>query len=408
MAISVDEARALILDAVTATSVEQVPLLDALGLTLASDVAAPVSLPPFDASAVDGYAVWAADTTGATRATPVRLTIAGEALPGAAPRERVEPGSAIRIMTGAPVPPGATAIVPFEETDELERARSASAIQIFAQLRSGDGVRPAGSGIPAGAVALRRGTWLRPSHLGTLASLGLTMVGVHRRPRIALLTVGDQFAAPGGDLGPAQVYEANEIALAGAVREAGGVPLSLGIAADQVAAIGDRLRAAPNADLVVLSGGVAHGAYDVVRDFLTERGRLEFWRVAMRPGRPCGFGWLGDRPLISLAGNPGAALVGFEQFVRPAIRKLLGRESYLRPEVDVVVHGTVTNADGRRLYVPARVDLTDGGFTAFLIGFRGRSSSAAGEPNALVIVPETCAAVNDGDSLRAQLLGWND
>jgi molybdopterin molybdotransferase len=205
------------------------------------------------------------------------------------------------------------------------------------------------------------------------------------------------------------MYEANEVAMAGAVREAGGIPIPLGIAADQINAIGDHLRIAPAAEVIVLSGGVAHGAYDVVKDFLAERGRIVFWRVAMRPGRPCGFGWIGNQPVISLAGNPGAALVGFEQLVRPVIRKLLGRDTLLRPEVDVVVRGHATNADGRRCFLPAYVAVTDGAFVATLVSHHGTVNlRATSEPNALVVVPESQAEVVDGDRLRAQMLTWDD
>jgi molybdopterin molybdotransferase len=221
--------------------------------------------------------------------------------------------------------------------------------------------------------------------------------------------VGDQYVAPGRELGPAKVYESNEAALAGAVREAGGVPLPLGIVTDDVAALWERVSEAPPSDLFVLSGGVAHGKYDVVRDFLAQRGRIVFWRVAMRPSRPCGFGWLDRQPVVSLAGNPGAALVGFEQFVRPVIRKMLGRTTPLRPEVDVVVRGHAINADGRRCFLPARVDFADGAFVATLRSYFGTASATGpGDPNALVIVPEDLGEVQDGQRLRAQMLTWSD
>jgi len=262
--ISVDDARRHLLDAVTPTSAEHVSLLDALGLTLAADVISPVALPPFDASSVDGYAVQAIDTAAASRSNPVSLTIIGQALPGSPCAIKVEPGNAIQIMTGAPVPNGATSIVPFENTDELDHDRTRDIIRILASSKTGDGIRPTGSGIQSGTLALRRGAVLSPARLGTLSSLGLSTVEVHRRPRIALLSVGDQFVAPGTALDSAKMYEANEVAMAGAVREAGGIPIPLGIAADQINAIGDHLRIAPAAEVIVLSGGVAHGAYDVV------------------------------------------------------------------------------------------------------------------------------------------------
>jgi molybdopterin molybdotransferase len=407
--ISVEEAQAHLLDAVTPTIPEQVPLVEALNLVLAADVVAPVNLPPFDTSSVDGYAVKADDTRSATLSTPVTLTIAGEAPAGFYGPLSVESGSAIRIMTGARVPAGTTAIVPFESTDEIERDRNSGLIRVFAVATPGDSIRPMGSGIRAGTTSLRRGQVLRPAQLGTVASLGLTSVSAHRRPRIALLTVGSQFVAPGGALGDAQTFEANEIALVGAVRQAGGIPVQLGIAGDQIEAIGERISSDSTSDVVVVSGGVAHGAFDVVKEFLQQRGRVVFWRVAMRPGRPCGFGWFEGRPVVSLAGNPGAALVGFEQFLRPVIRKLLGRQDLLRPTIEVAVTGHAVNVDGRRLYLPARVALDGPPATAQLLVGRGLINiGRTVEPNALVIVPESVSQVGDGDRLRAQLLSWDD
>jgi molybdopterin molybdotransferase len=385
-----------------------VSLHDALGLTLAVDVIASISLPPFDVSSVDGYVVRVEDVAGATLSMPVSLRIVGEARPGVLYPDNLESGTAIRIMTGAPIPTGTNAIVPFESTNEIERDRDCDVIQVRDSCQPGSCVRPAGWAIQAGAVGLRRGSILSPARLGTLSSLALSEVDVHRPPRIALLSVGDQYVAPGTELGPAKVYESNEVALAGAVHEAGGVPLPLGIVTDDVDALGDRLTSAPTADLIVLSGGVAHGKYDVVRDFLTRRGRIVFWRVAMRPSRPCGFGWLDRQPIVSLAGNPGAALVGFEQFVRPVIRKMLGRSGVLRPEVDVVVRGHAVNADGRRCFLPARVDFTDGAFVATLQMSYGARATGPGDPNALVIVPEDLGEVRDGQRLRAQMLTWSD
>jgi molybdopterin molybdotransferase len=407
--ISVDDARLHLLNAAASIAIERVSLFDALGQTLAADVLSPVSLPPFDVSSVDGYAVRATDIASATSATPVSLVITGQSSPGVVSEAQVRPGSAIRIMTGAPVPPGATAIVSFENTDELDREGHNDVIRILFAGKIGENLRCAASVVQAETVALRRGTLLTPARLGTLSSLGLTTVDVHRRPRIALVSVGNRYAALGAALGAAQIFEANEVALAAAVQEAGGRPVPLGIVADHLGAIANRLTRARDADLIVLSGGVAHGSSDVVKDFLVARGRVVFWRVAMRPGRPCEFGWIGEQPVLTLAGNPGAALVGFEQFVRPFIRKLLGRDNVLRPEIDVVVRGQAQNPDGRRCFLPARVAASDGALIATLATRRGPADAVlTAEPNALVVVPGDCAEVRDGDHLPAQILTWND
>lgn len=407
--ISVDEARERILSAFVPTPVERLALVDALGLTLAEAVVSTMSLPPFDTAAMDGFAVRASDIAAASPVEPIVLAVIGEAAAGANHDAAVERGTAIRIMTGAVVPRGATAVVPFELTDDADPGRRPSQVRVLQPQRDKANIRQAGQDAHPGSVVMVAGRVLGPLQLGILASLGQPSVLVHRRPTVAILSTGDELVAPGETLPAAHIFDSNGAALAAAVREAGGEPRSLGIAPDRVDTLRERLREAETADLVLTSGGVSHGDYDIVKDLLAEAGQVQFWRVAMKPGRPLGFGWIDGRPLVGLPGNPGAALVAFEQFIRPAIRKLLGRTSLRRPEIEVVVLGTALNSDGRRCFLRARVDQREGQFVATLASARGSGvTPAQAEANALVIVPESHSEVRDGDRLSAQMLNWDE
>ena len=318
--ISVADAQATILAQVAGpTAPEALPVPQALGRTLARDVPAPFDVPPATNSAVDGYAVRAADLATGAHA---RLRVVHELFAGAVTERPVGPGEAIRIMTGAPLPAGADTVVP-QELAETEPGHVR-----LAAVPCGVNVRARGEDVRAGAVVVARGAVLRPQELGLLASLGLSQVWVHARPRVAILSTGDEVAEPGQPRRSGQIYDANRFSLHGLVEAAGGAPLDLGIVPDLRDALRARLsEAAGAADVVLTSGGVSVGVHDLVKEVLGELGGVAFWQVAMQPGRPLAFGRLGERHFFGLPGNPVASMLCFLLFVRPALWKLAGRRA---------------------------------------------------------------------------------
>lgn len=334
---------------------ETVAVPDALGRVLAEAVVAPRELPPADNSAMDGYAVRAADCAGAAEATPVRLPVAFEVPAGAPAIPRLGAGSAARILTGAPLPPGADAVVRQEDAE-----REGDRVAIRARPAPGDHVRRAGEDVRRGEDVLAVGDRLGPAHLGLLVSLGRSFVAVHQRPRVAILSGGDELVEPDGDLSGGRIVSSNSYSIAAQCRELGAEPVYLGIARDAPADIERRLRAGLAADVVVSSAGVSVGDRDFVRGVLEKLGcRLAFWGVEMKPGYPLAFGRVGDGargPLVfGLPGNPVSAVMTFEQFVRPALLRLMGHRRLHRPVVRARLGETLRKAPGRLHFVRVRL-----------------------------------------------------
>lgn len=388
--LTLDEARDRLLGRLSPLDGTRVGLGDAAGRVLVDpQVVAEVNVPAFANSAMDGYAVRAAETPG-------RLRLVGEVTAGMASLPSVEPGTTVRIMTGAPLPPGADAVVPVEVATEAD-----DAVQV-AGARSGDHVRAAAHDTRAGDAVCLEGT-LTPARLAVLATLGVGSVEVRRRPVVAILSTGDELVEPGTALGPHQVHDANGIALAAAVQEAGGEPQLLPRVGDDAAAI-ERvlLEAAARADLLVTSAGVSVGRHDHVRGVLEARGSLDFWRIAIQPGKPLAVGELGGTILIGLPGNPVSALVVFELMVRPAIRALLGLSGDGRIHVRAVADERIAKDVPRRAFL--RVRLTDD-LRARAAGGQGSSQlRPMAAANALLVVPEGRDAAEPGESYEAILL----
>lgn len=329
--LTVDEARFRILAAIEQCETEPVELADAHGLVLAETVVADDPVPPFRNSAMDGYAVRAEDLGGATPETPVSLTVVGELAAGHEPDRPVSSGEAVRIMTGAVLPEGADTVVRFEETSEFdsgspirEGVDGLSMVEIVKAPRQGDNVREAGEDIASQSEVLHAGTLLGAAELGVLASVNRSRVRAVRRPLVGILATGDEVVDPGDPLRPGQIRNSNNYTVAGLVREAGGVPCMLGIASDSTAALRSKLENVSRFDLLITSGGVSLGDYDVVKDVLQAEGSIELWQVRIKPGKPMAFGHIGGVPLIGLPGNPVAAYVAFLQFGKPAIHRLRG------------------------------------------------------------------------------------
>jgi|SRR5581483_10214015 len=345
--IPLEEAQKQILATVPRLATVTVPLGEALGLVTAEPLAATEPIPPFANTGVDGYAVRAADTAGAAPGSPVRLRVVGELPAGRAPTVPVGPGEAIRIMTGAPVPDGADAIVMVEDTAVEGDAGGLVAIRRAA--REGDHVRPAGGDLAVGAAAIPAGAVLGPAHLGVVCSLGHAAVTVFRRPRVAVMSTGDELVPPGEPIEIGQIRDSNRPMLIAQVAQAGCEPVDFGIGVDDEAVITERLeKAAATCDAVVTSGGVSMGDYDIVKMVLSRIAEMEWWQVAIKPAKPLAFGMLGGVPVFGLPGNPVSSNISFELFARPALLQMMGQPRRFRPvQTAVAEHDMRRRPDGK-------------------------------------------------------------
>ena len=418
--LTVEEALARILDYVSPLGPERKRLLDALGQVLAEDVRAPFDVPPHANSSMDGYAVRAADVQAAGPAAGVTLRVVGEAPAGAPSNRAVGQGETIRIMTGAVIPQGADAVVPFEETDELERiergGRVAGEVNVLAAASEGENIRLAGEDIASGETVLPRGTTLGAAEVGVLASLGFDHAAVIRRPVVAVLTTGDELVEPPLPLTPGKIYNSNGFSIAAAVSACGGIPLTLETARDNLASLKGRLAEAIEADIVLTTAGVSRGDYDIVKDVLMEEGDIDFWTVRMRPAKPLAFGALRARaadgserrvPHLGLPGNPVSALVAFEQFARPAILKALGKTRFDKPTVQAILDEPIYNTDERRVYARAVVTRRGGEYHARLTGNQSSGVlTSMARANGLAICPEDIPVKHAGEVVTVQMLDW--
>jgi len=381
--LSVAQARQRILDQVGRLAAEDVPLREAAGRVLAEEVRATTDVPGFTNSAMDGYAVLARDVAAAGPANPVRLPLRGEVRAGVAPPHPLQAGTAIRIMTGAPVPAGADAVVRVEDTAEED-----GAVLIRASVSAGTSLRAAGSDLRAGDLVAAPGRVVSPGVIGVCAAAGRTSLRCLRRPSVMVLTTGDELRDVGEPLEPGQIVNTNRYTLAAAVEEAGGLVLDAGVARDEREQIAAALRQAAAADLVISSGGVSMGAYDLVRDLLAQEGRIDFWQVALRPGKPLAFGSVRGVPLIGLPGNPVSSLVAFELFARPALLKMQAREDRERPRLWARTEDTLSGPPHLEQYFRGVARRQDDGISVRLTGDQGSHVlRSMADANCLVILP---------------------
>jgi molybdopterin molybdotransferase len=416
--ITVDQALEKVLEHVDILGAEESPILSCLGQVLAEDVFSNINIPPLDNSAMDGYAVRSADTRGASRKSPRMLRVIDTVAAGAVSRSEVEPGTAVRIMTGAPIPEGADGVVRFEDTDESERQGGPAEIGVLIEVAPGAEIRRAGEDIAAGSLVLKQGTVLRAAEVGVLASLGCSKVKVIRRPVVAVLATGDEIVAIGQPLPDGKIYNSNSYSLTALVQHYGAVPKVLGIALDNEDSLMGKLRRGLEADMVITSGGVSLGDYDVVREVLAKEGEIIFWRVREKPGKPLVFGLLKGRsktggakkiPFFGLAGNPVSAMVNFELFARPAILKMMGRKKLTKPTVRAVVEDVIENTDGRRVFTRVFVEKRGDGYFARLTGPQGSGIlTSMALANGLAIVPEDKSGVEPGDVVEVMMLDWSE
>jgi molybdopterin molybdotransferase len=396
---SVDEHLAEVLQVVQPLAALEVGLLDAHGCVLAEDVVAPLPLPGFDNSGMDGYAVRAADV----QHVPCVLPVVGDVAAGPASPLTVQPGLSVRIMTGACVPQGADTVIPVEHTDG-----GLAQVRIDRLPTPGQHIRRAGEDVSAGELVLSTGTHLGAAQVGLAAAVGRARLLVRPRPRVVVLSTGDELVEPGADLLPGQLYDSNSITLTAACIEAGAIAYRVGIVPDEGPKLLDTLEdQLVRADLLLTSGGVSVGAYDVVKEVLARLGTVGFHKLAMQPGMPQAFGVIGpDRtPVFGLPGNPVSALVSFEVFVRPALRRMLGAPVVTRPVISARTTEPLRSPAGKRSYLRVHLEVTDGAYVVTPVSGPG-SHLVAGlaRANALAVVPEDVEQVEAGQPVQVMVL----
>jgi molybdenum cofactor synthesis domain-containing protein len=391
-----------ILGAVAQLAPVTVPVRDALGLVTTRDVIAGEAVPPFANTAMDGYAVRAADTAGAGPEAPVRLTVAGELPAGRAPTRPVGEGEAIRIMTGAPMPDGADSVVMVEYTE-----RDGDAVRVLRSARPGDHVRAAGGDLAAGDLVFPAGTALGPAHLGVLTSSSFEDVEVVPRVRVGVLSTGDELVER-GPLRPGQIRDSNRPMLLGQVTDAGAVAADLGLAPDDESIITRTLEdALASCDAVLTSGGVSVGDFDYVKSALGRLGRMQSWQVAIKPAKPLAFGVIDGTPVFGLPGNPVSSLVSFELFARPALLLMMGHTARFRPEVTATAErGMPRKPDGKLHLDRVRVRAEGDSWFAARTGEQASNVlSATATANGLTLLPDG-DGVPEGGEVRVMRLDW--
>ncbi len=415
--IGVEEALGKILDSIEVLEREEKPLLDCLGQVLAEDVYAPFDVPPQDNSAMDGYAVQAKSIVGASYEHPKVLRVVGEVAAGCVTELKVGPGTAVRIMTGAFVPKGADVVVPFEDTDEVDRKQrsvSEAEIGIRVGLPEASNIRRGGEDIAKGELAVKQGTLLCPAEIGVLASLGKAIVSVIRRPVVGILATGNEVLEINQPLLPGKIYNSNSYSLAAQVLRYGGIPKLLGIAPDDVEQLSIAVRHGLDCDMLVTSGGVSLGDYDVVKQVLAAEGNVSFWTVRMKPGKPLAFGMFkrddGKKiPHLGLPGNPVSSMITFEVFARPAILRMMGRSNLAGPNITAMMEDPVKNNDGRRIFARVVVSRRDGKYFARLTGPQGSGIlTSMTKANGLAVIPESTKEVKPGGTVEVMMFDWDE
>jgi molybdopterin molybdotransferase len=407
--LSVEKALEKLLENVSPLSIESVSLSNALTRVLAEDVYAPLDMPPFNNSAMDGFAVRSEDVAGVSKGNPVRLKVVGDISAGEGDVRRIHSGQAARIMTGAVIPEGADAVVPVEFTDdptELSGKELPDVVVIKKGVQSGEYVRKAGQDVQKGRLVLSCGSRLRPQDIGMLAALGVSTPRVYRKPKVAVISTGDELVELDEELQPGTIRDSNGYAITAAVKSSGAIPLALGIVNDDPQKLAERLDLAVDrgADLLISSAGVSMGAFDFVRSVIESKGKLEFWRVNIRPGKPILKGIYEGVPMIGLPGNPVSALVTFEIFVKPYIYRLCGAKSSQRLKLmATLIHPVKT--DGRESYLRANLVQAANGYEVGLVGSQDSGVlSSLVKANALVRIPAGIESLSKGEIVEVWAL----
>ena len=398
--LSVEEARQQMLDTILVLPTEQRQILECSGYVLAEDLYASENIPPFDNSAMDGFAVISKDIKDASKENPTVLSVVETIAAGFAPEKHVSSGSAARIMTGAMIPNGADTVVMQEITES-----DGDTVKIFESVGKSENIRFIGESVKLGDCVMSNGKILRPPEISMMASLNCAEVKVYRKPIVAIVSTGDELTPIGETLKPGKIRDSNRYGLYTQVQNAGGIPIDMGIAPDDEDET-ERifLKALSQSDTLITSGGVSVGEHDVVRNILTKLGKMNFWRVAMKPGKPQVYGFIDNKPIFGLPGNPVSSLVVFELFVRPALLKMAGHTELLRTTFEAILTTDVTNKDGRVNYMRAILSKENGEYVAKTTGPQGSGIlHSLVLANGLITIPAG-VTLNIGEKVEAQFL----
>ena len=405
--ITVAEAIDQILQTINPLGLERVNILDALGRVLGEDVTAGRNIPPKDNSAMDGYALRFQDTIGAAENSPVVLEVIEDIPAGVIPQKSIAAGQSARIMTGAPIPEGADAVMKMEDTEKDKQK-----VKIKAEAKLGQDIRRAGEDVREGELVMPKGSIVRPAGIGMLASLGRSFISVYQRPLVAVLATGNELVDIDESPSPWKIINSNSYSIASQTLNYGALAMQIGIAKDNREDLIAKFQAAMRADIIVSSGGVSVGDYDLVKDIMQEVGsRMQFWQVAMRPGKPLAYGRAGDVPMFGLPGNPVSSMISFEQFIRPAILKMMGHRNIFRKTVRAVLQEDIEIRKGLTHFIRALVTVGAEGYAASTTGEQGSGIlKSMVRANGLIVLPEDAEQVKSGTVVKVQLLddglGW--
>lgn len=394
--LSADEALDIVLNSMSVMAIETVHLTDSLGRALAEDIYSGVNLPPFANSAMDGYAVCFQDTAGACADSPCILSVIESEPAGVVISRKVEHGNAVRIMTGAMMPDGADSVVPVEDTGQRDNY-----VVVFNEIKCGTNVREAGEDVRQGDLILHKGTRISPAQMGMLAALGVVDVPVYRKPRVAILTTGSELVGPEMEPAPGRIRDSNSYSLLGQVIQAGAEVVMMERISDERGQLADIIaKAAEVSDVVITSGGVSVGDFDLVKETLSRLGDIRFWKAAIKPGKPVAFGFISDRPLFGLPGNPVSSMVTFDILVRPALLKMAGVRQNERAIVSGIIRQSIRHKEGRREFIRAVTTWSGTSYNAVPTGDQGsaRLSSMLGA-NSYVVIPEQVGNVSEGSAV---------
>ena len=418
--ISVEAALEIILNEIKPLGMERINILSALGRILCEDITAPIDNPPWDNSAMDGYAVKTADTKRASKEKPVLLKVIEDLPAGYTAKKTIKTGEAIRIMTGAPIPKGADAVVMVEDTEKTGvrglppqdlSGGQGSGVRIFREAKTGDNIRKAGEDFKKGDIVLKKGMNIRPAETGMLAAVGKPNVYVYQKPKVAVLSTGDELVEIEEIPKTGKIINSNSYTLAAQIKECGAIPIQLGIARDTKKDLKEKLYYGLSADCIVSSGGVSVGDFDFVKDVLKELGSdprlkhagtgMRFWKVAMKPGKPLAFGIIGGKPAFGLPGNPISSMVAFEQFVRPALLKMSGRTDIFKRPLNALLTKSIKKKTGRMHFVRAVLEEKDGQLYATPQEGQGSGIlSSMVKSNCLVILSEDAKDAEKGSTVK--------